>query len=83
MNHSTVGAAAPLNCEKSTHMHLYIEGQALNPEIIADMRQYLADDPWSGLDLDEAAGLAPDDVAFAVDWHYAGGIRRFLADRKV
>lgn len=56
---------------------------ALTVEEVADMRLWIADCPWAGLDDEQIAAMSEEDVIDAVRRHYDGGIGMFLADRGI
>jgi hypothetical protein len=53
--------------------------EAFSPEVIADMRAWIADCPWADLVDEDVAGLTPEQVLRGVREHYDGGIFMFLA----
>ena len=58
----------------------YLNLAALSPEVLADMRGWIADCAWPDLDPEEVAELTDYQVVRAINRHYAGGIGQFLTD---
>jgi hypothetical protein len=53
---------------------------AVTPELIDEIRAWVADCEWGDLDEDAIADMSPDDLLRGVDRNYAGGVTQFYVD---
>lgn len=57
-----------------------LKGAAFNPQIIADMRTWVADCTWADMEQGEEEEKSHEDILKCVQKHYDGGIDQFVRD---